>query len=128
MGPEGFQLSVTLSEVHLPRMWVENHPVKDSQVCSFAFSFFSHTRAMILFIFQPSGTLLQACMLVFYPDFDVNSSSASDEVVLLLDTSESMKGESLHMAQKISLQVLETLESNLRLNVILFGTGQFYPL
>uniref|UniRef100_A0A3Q3X3W0 Poly [ADP-ribose] polymerase n=1 Tax=Mola mola TaxID=94237 RepID=A0A3Q3X3W0_MOLML len=95
MGPEGFQLSVTLSEVHLPRMWVENHPDKDSQ----------------------------ACMLVFYPDFDVNSSSASDEVVLLLDTSESMKGESLHMAQKIALQVLETLESNLRLNVILFGTG-----
>uniref|UniRef100_A0A3Q4BV00 Poly [ADP-ribose] polymerase n=1 Tax=Mola mola TaxID=94237 RepID=A0A3Q4BV00_MOLML len=82
MGPEGFQLSVTLSEVHLPRMWVENHPDKDSQ----------------------------ACMLVFYPDFDVNSSSASDEVVLLLDTSESMKGESLHMAQKIALQVLETLE------------------
>ncbi|XP_071338341.1 protein mono-ADP-ribosyltransferase PARP4 isoform X2 [Trachinotus anak] len=94
MGAEGFQLSVTLSEVHLPRMWVEKHPDKDSQ----------------------------ACMLVFYPDFDINSSSASDEVVLLLDTSESMKGESLHMAQKIALQILKTLGHNLRLNVILFGT------
>ncbi|KAM9347781.1 protein mono-ADP-ribosyltransferase PARP4 [Symphorus nematophorus] len=94
MGAEGFQLSVTLSEVHLPRMWVEKHPDKDSQ----------------------------ACMLVFYPDFDVNSSSASDEVVLLLDTSESMKGESLCMAQKIALQVLKTLDHNVRLNVILFGT------
>ncbi|XP_022596628.1 poly [ADP-ribose] polymerase 4 [Seriola dumerili] len=94
MGAEGFQLSVALSEVHLPRMWVETHPDKDSQ----------------------------ACMLVFYPAFDINSSSASDEVVLLLDTSESMKGESLHMAQRIALQVLKTLGHNLRLNVILFGT------
>uniref|UniRef100_A0A671Z3J8 Poly [ADP-ribose] polymerase n=1 Tax=Sparus aurata TaxID=8175 RepID=A0A671Z3J8_SPAAU len=96
MGPDGFQLSVTLSEVHLPRMWVEKHPSNDSQ----------------------------ACMLVFYPDFDVNSSSASDEVVLLLDTSESMKGESLRMAQRIALQVLKTLDKKLRVNVILFGTGQ----
>ncbi|XP_047198567.1 protein mono-ADP-ribosyltransferase PARP4 isoform X2 [Hippoglossus stenolepis] len=94
MGPEGFQLSVTLSEVHLPRMWVEKHPDKDSQ----------------------------ACMLVFYPDFDVSSMSESDEVFLLLDTSESMKGESLRMAQRIALQVLRALGSNIRLNVVLFGT------
>ncbi|XP_067371717.1 protein mono-ADP-ribosyltransferase PARP4 isoform X1 [Channa argus] len=94
MGSEGFQLSVTLSEVHLPRMWVEKHPDKDSQ----------------------------ACMLVFYPDFDINCSSAYDEVVLLLDTSESMKGESLHTAQRIALQVLKSLNQNLRVNVILFGT------
>lgn len=67
-------------------------------------------------------------MLVFYPDFDVNSSSASDEVVLLLDTSESMKGESLRMAQRIALQVLKTLDKKLRVNVILFGTGQFLQL
>lgn len=51
MGPEGFQLSVTLSQQHLPRMWVENHPDKDSQVCFLAVSFFSHTCAMMLFIF-----------------------------------------------------------------------------
>uniref|UniRef100_A0A8C4ELY0 Poly [ADP-ribose] polymerase n=1 Tax=Dicentrarchus labrax TaxID=13489 RepID=A0A8C4ELY0_DICLA len=101
MGPEGFQLSITLSDVHLPRMWVEKHPDKDSQ----------------------------ACMLVFYPDFVASSSSASDEVVLLIDTSESMKGESLRMAQRIALQVLKTLDLNLRLNVIFFGTGQslFHP-
>ncbi|XP_060909550.1 protein mono-ADP-ribosyltransferase PARP4 isoform X2 [Labrus mixtus] len=94
MSPEGFHLLVTLSEVHLPRMWVEKHPDKDSQ----------------------------ACMLVFYPDFDVDSCSESDEVVLLIDTSESMKGESLRMAQKIALQALKHLDNKLRLNVILFGT------
>ncbi|XP_062257934.1 protein mono-ADP-ribosyltransferase PARP4 isoform X2 [Platichthys flesus] len=94
MGPEGFQLSVSLSEVHLPRMWVEEHPDKDSQ----------------------------ACMLVFYPDFDVSSISESDEVVLMLDTSESMNGESLRIAQRIALQVLRALGSNIRLNVVLFGS------
>lgn len=62
-------------------------------------------------------------MLVFYPDFDINPSSASDEVVLLLDTSESMRGETLSAARRIALQVLKTLDHNLRINVILFGTG-----
>nr|XP_040056782.1 protein mono-ADP-ribosyltransferase PARP4 isoform X2 [Gasterosteus aculeatus aculeatus] len=94
MGVDGFQLSITLSEVHLPRMWVEKHPDKDSQ----------------------------ACMLVFYPDFEVESSSAPDEVVLLVDSSESMKGEPLLAARRIALQVLKTLGSHLRVNVLFFGT------
>lgn len=66
-------------------------------------------------------------MLVFYPDFEVSSRSTSDEVILLLDTSESMKGESLLTAQRIALQVLKTLDHNLRVNIILFGTGWFPP-
>uniref|UniRef100_A0A673BE31 Poly [ADP-ribose] polymerase n=1 Tax=Sphaeramia orbicularis TaxID=375764 RepID=A0A673BE31_9TELE len=98
MGPEGFQLSITLSKVHLPRMWVEKHPDKDSQ----------------------------ACMLVFYPDFEVPSGSSSDEVVLLLDASESMRGESLSTARRIALQVLKILDHNLRVNVIFFGTGHLF--
>ncbi|KAM4558851.1 protein mono-ADP-ribosyltransferase PARP4 isoform 2-T2 [Odontesthes bonariensis] len=94
MDSDGFQLSVILSEVHLPRMWVEKHPDKESQ----------------------------ACMLVFYPDFEPGSGSGSDEVVLLLDTSESMRGESLGSAQRIALQVLRKLDNNLKVNVVLFGT------
>uniref|UniRef100_A0A667ZWZ0 Poly [ADP-ribose] polymerase n=1 Tax=Myripristis murdjan TaxID=586833 RepID=A0A667ZWZ0_9TELE len=94
MGPDGFQLSVALSDIHLPRMWVEKHPDKDSQ----------------------------ACMLVFYPHFDDTWSLASSEVVILLDTSESMRGESLQTARRIALQVLKTLDRNVRLNVILFGS------
>lgn len=66
-------------------------------------------------------------MLVFYPDFEVDSRSTSDEVILLLDTSESMKGESLLVAQRIALQVLKTLDHSLRVNIILFGTGSFLP-
>uniref|UniRef100_A0A3B3VWQ8 Poly [ADP-ribose] polymerase n=1 Tax=Poecilia latipinna TaxID=48699 RepID=A0A3B3VWQ8_9TELE len=95
MGSDGFQMSVTLSEVHLPRMWVEKHPDKDSQ----------------------------ACMLVFYPNFEFDSSSEGSEVVLLLDTSESMKGESLQLAQKIALQVLKNLKNDVKINIVLFGTG-----
>uniref|UniRef100_A0A087X8Z0 Poly [ADP-ribose] polymerase n=1 Tax=Poecilia formosa TaxID=48698 RepID=A0A087X8Z0_POEFO len=94
MGSDGFQMSVTLSEVHLPRMWVEKHPDKDSQ----------------------------ACMLVFYPNFEFDSSSEGSEVVLLLDTSESMKGESLQLAQKIALQVLKNLKNDVKINIVLFGT------
>uniref|UniRef100_A0A3Q3BIU5 Poly [ADP-ribose] polymerase n=1 Tax=Kryptolebias marmoratus TaxID=37003 RepID=A0A3Q3BIU5_KRYMA len=95
MGPDGFQLSISLSEVHLPRMWVEKHPDKESQ----------------------------ACMLVFYPDFELDSGSGADEVVLLLDTSESMRGgESLRLAQRIALQVLRKLPASTRINVVLFGT------
>lgn len=66
-------------------------------------------------------------MLVFYPDFDGNSDSADDEVVLLLDTSESMRGESLQTAQRVAFQVLKSLGHGLRVNVISFGTGQFCP-
>lgn len=64
-------------------------------------------------------------MLVFYPDFEVESSSAPDEVVLLVDSSESMKGEPLLAARRIALQVLKTLGSHLRVNVLFFGTGRF---
>ncbi|TWW80439.1 Poly [ADP-ribose] polymerase 4 [Takifugu flavidus] len=94
LGPEGFQLSVRLAEVHLPRMWVEKHPEKESQ----------------------------ACMLVFYPDFDISSGSpSSNEVVLLLDTSESM-GDVLQAVQEIALRVLKALHRDLKVNIILFGT------
>lgn len=64
-------------------------------------------------------------MLVFYPNFEVTSTSTSDEVVLLLDASESMRGESLSTAQRIALHILKTLDRNLRVNVIFFGTGEF---
>ncbi|KAM6969967.1 protein mono-ADP-ribosyltransferase PARP4 [Aplochiton taeniatus] len=96
MGSDGFELSFTLAKSHLPRMWVENHPNKDSQ----------------------------ACMLVFYPDFDVypDLDFSSSELILLLDTSESMMGEALQNARRVALQILKILDPSLRVNVISFGT------
>lgn len=62
-------------------------------------------------------------MLVFYPEFDAGPSSACEEVVIVLDTSESMKGEPLRLAQRIAMQVLQTLDASIRVNIVLFGTG-----
>ncbi|CAL8265978.1 unnamed protein product [Lota lota] len=95
VGADGFQLSITLSKLHLPRMWVENHPDKDSQ----------------------------ACMLVFYPDFPVGGGDlGGDEVVILLDASESMVGDGLVNARRIALEALKALPPSARVNVMFFGT------
>ncbi|KAJ8253455.1 hypothetical protein GJAV_G00213140 [Gymnothorax javanicus] len=100
LGSEGFQLSFTLSQVHMPRMWVENHPEKDSQ----------------------------ACMLVFYPDFESSARVApgkeggDTEVIILLDTSESMRGVALQDARRIAVQVLNTLDPAVRVNILSFGS------
>ena len=32
LGKYGFRLQVGLSQIHVPRMWVEKHPDRDSQV------------------------------------------------------------------------------------------------
>ncbi|XP_072542116.1 protein mono-ADP-ribosyltransferase PARP4 [Salminus brasiliensis] len=94
LSTDGFQLSFTLSQIHMPRMWVEKHPEKESE----------------------------ACMLVFYPDFESSGVSSVSDVVILLDTSESMRGEAMLNARRIALKVLNTLDSSLRVNIISFGT------
>ncbi|XP_051998661.1 protein mono-ADP-ribosyltransferase PARP4-like [Xyrauchen texanus] len=100
LGPEGLQVSFSLSKIHMPRMWVENHPEHDSQ----------------------------ACMLVFYPDFKSSGVSSSgdlcsvSDVVILLDSSESMRGDTMMNARRIALQVLNSLNRSLKINIISFGT------
>ncbi|KAI7809102.1 hypothetical protein IRJ41_025844, partial [Triplophysa rosa] len=96
LGPDGLQLTFSLSKIHMPRMWVENHPDKDSQ----------------------------ACMLVFYPDFTSSSedSSSVSDVVIVLDTSESMRGDAMLNARRIALQVLNSLDRSMKINIISFGT------
>ncbi|XP_076120229.1 protein mono-ADP-ribosyltransferase PARP4-like isoform X2 [Alosa pseudoharengus] len=108
LGSDGFHLYITLSEMHMPRMWVENHPDKDSQ----------------------------ACMLVFYPDFGALHGAGEEpssgpagpggrgvqEVLLLLDCSESMRGETLLNARHIALHLLSKLDKKLKINIVLFGT------
>ncbi|ROL52301.1 Poly [ADP-ribose] polymerase 4 [Anabarilius grahami] len=100
LGSEGLQVSFSLSNIHMPRMWVENHPDKDSQ----------------------------ACMLVFYPDFKSSgvsssgSSSSVSDVVILLDSSKSMQGDVMLNACRIALQVLKSLDRSLKINIISFST------
>uniref|UniRef100_A0AAR2M654 Poly [ADP-ribose] polymerase n=1 Tax=Pygocentrus nattereri TaxID=42514 RepID=A0AAR2M654_PYGNA len=97
LSTDGFRLSFTLSQIHMPRMWVEKHPEKESE----------------------------ACMLVFYPDFESSGVYASgvNDVIILLDTSESMRGEAVLNARRIAVKVLQSLDRSLRVNIISFGTG-----
>ncbi|XP_077071732.1 protein mono-ADP-ribosyltransferase PARP4 isoform X4 [Siphateles boraxobius] len=100
LGSEGLQVSFSLSNIHMPRMWVENHPDKYSQ----------------------------ACMLVFYPDFKSSGVSSSggpssvSDVVILLDSSNSMRGDAMLNARRIALQVLKSLDRSLKINIISFST------
>ncbi|CAH1800048.1 unnamed protein product [Owenia fusiformis] len=91
---EGFTLLIGLAEIHVPRMWVEEHPDKDSQ----------------------------ACMLTFYPEFEAVSDE-SYEIIFMLDVSNSMKGAALLDARKILLLTLQHLPQGSSFNVVLFGTG-----
>ncbi|XP_066269374.1 protein mono-ADP-ribosyltransferase PARP4-like [Branchiostoma lanceolatum] len=91
---DGFLLQVGLAEIHVPRMWAERHPDKDSQ----------------------------ACMLTFYPEFQAEFVKGH-EVILLLDGSNSMRGSPLEAAKKVALLCLNHLPKECSFNVVAFGTG-----
>ncbi|XP_074996075.1 protein mono-ADP-ribosyltransferase PARP4 isoform X2 [Calonectris borealis] len=93
----GFVLDIWISQVYLPRMWVEKHPNKMSE----------------------------ACMLVFQPEFETafEEEQLSSEIIILLDCSNSMAGSALHQAKQIALRVLELFCFRQRVNVVKFGTN-----
>ncbi|KAJ8026534.1 Poly [ADP-ribose] polymerase 4 [Holothuria leucospilota] len=98
---EGFHLSVKLHKIHQPHMWVEQNPNdKDSQ----------------------------ACMLTFYPEFEVPQLKKPD-VTVILDCSNSMKGESFEHAKKVCYMIASLMPKNYRFNLVKFGTNfkEFYP-
>ena len=97
---EGFQLLVSLAEIHVPRMWVEQNP-DDSED--------------------------QACMLTFFPEFEDSSDNETD-VILLIDSSNSTKSICDNM-KKAALLAISRLPENCRFNVISFGTNyvQLFP-
>ncbi|XP_062605824.1 uncharacterized protein LOC134267631 isoform X4 [Saccostrea cucullata] len=89
----GFQLMITLAEIHVPRMWVECHPERDQQ----------------------------ACMLAFYPEFEA-AIDPSPEVIFLLDLSNSMKGDPFRDARKVLLLALDNLPEKATFNIVAFGS------
>ncbi|XP_069058393.1 protein mono-ADP-ribosyltransferase PARP4 isoform X2 [Pleurodeles waltl] len=91
----GFRLKIQLSDIYLPRMWVEKHPDKESE----------------------------ACMLVFQPDFDTESEEPEfNEVIICLDCSNSMSSV-FQQAKKIALFALKMFSNDTSLNIIKFGTS-----
>ena len=97
---DGFQLLISLAEIHVPRMWIEQNP-NDSED--------------------------QACMLTFFPEFE-DSSANEAEVIVLLDSSNSMQSACENMKKAAILTILK-LPENCRFNVISFGTNyaQLFP-
>uniref|UniRef100_A0A8B8EL51 Poly [ADP-ribose] polymerase n=1 Tax=Crassostrea virginica TaxID=6565 RepID=A0A8B8EL51_CRAVI len=91
---EGFQLLIVLAEIHVPRMWVERHPEKDTL----------------------------ACMLAFYPEFEA-AIDLSPEVIFLVDLSNSMKGDSFYDSRKVLLLALGSLPEKSTFNIVLFGSS-----
>ncbi|KAJ6662349.1 hypothetical protein lerEdw1_012513 [Lerista edwardsae] len=91
----GFAMEILIGDVHLPRMWVEKHPDKESE----------------------------ACMLVFQPEFEaaLDPPSTSGETIICLDCSNSMAGSEIQHAKQIALCALG-LSYFTRLRVIKFGT------
>lgn len=85
-----------------------------------------HWSSVFLVFWSPGhASLFQACMLVFYPDFTSSSeaSSSVSDVVIVLDTSESMRGDAMINTRRIALQVLNSLDRSTKINIISFGTG-----
>uniref|UniRef100_A0A8C3W803 Poly [ADP-ribose] polymerase n=1 Tax=Catagonus wagneri TaxID=51154 RepID=A0A8C3W803_9CETA len=93
----GFSLHIGLIDAYLSRMWVEKHPEKESE----------------------------ACMLVFQPDLDTAPPEQAEqsEVIVCLDCSNSMEGETFLQAKQIALHALSLLGEQQKMNVIRFGTG-----
>ncbi|CAN0561872.1 unnamed protein product [Rangifer tarandus platyrhynchus] len=93
----GFSLLIGLVDVYLPRMWVEKHPEKESE----------------------------ACMLVFQPNLDITIPDEAErsEVIICLDCSNSMEGETFLQAKQIALHTLSCVGKEQKVNVVKFGTG-----
>ncbi|XP_066225211.1 protein mono-ADP-ribosyltransferase PARP4 [Saccopteryx leptura] len=93
----GFSLHIGLSDVYLPRMWVEKHPEKESE----------------------------ACMLVFHPDLSITLPDAAkeSEVIICLDCSNSMEGAAFLEAKQIALYALSLVGKKQKINIVKFGSG-----
>uniref|UniRef100_F6V7V1 VIT domain-containing protein n=4 Tax=Ciona intestinalis TaxID=7719 RepID=F6V7V1_CIOIN len=98
LGGGGFNFLVGLAEVHVPRMWVEE---------------------------DDDGVGGQACMLAFYPEFEVEPVT-NYRAIILIDMSQSMKGEGGKLetySKKISLMILKQLPKNCLVNIVKFGSS-----
>uniref|UniRef100_A0A8D0N411 Poly [ADP-ribose] polymerase n=1 Tax=Sus scrofa TaxID=9823 RepID=A0A8D0N411_PIG len=93
----GFSLRIGLLDACLSRMWVEKHPEKESE----------------------------ACMLVFQPDLGSipPEQAEQSEVVICLDCSNSMEGETFLEAQQVALHALSLVGEPRKVNIVRFGTG-----
>ena len=92
-----FVLQVTTANAHVPRMWVEKDPEDRSEVSTRP-SRVCHVQVTIFRRVVSS----QACMLTFYPELDFNEKT-DNVIIVAIDCSNSMKGETFVNAVKVCL-------------------------
>lgn len=65
-------------------------------------------------------------MLLFQPEFETAfEEQLSNEIIILIDCSNSMAGSALHHGKPIALHVLEIFFFRERMNTVKFGTDEF---
>jgi poly [ADP-ribose] polymerase len=105
-----FILSISLKSVHLPRMLNETYALSDE----------NNNQQII-------NDNSQACMLTFYPNFEVNNSSNDYvEVVFIIDVSNSMDGNHIQQAKQLAHLFLTNMKNddgNIYFNIVTFGSG-----
>ena len=80
----------------------------------------------ILKVFSPAHEDSQACMLTFYPKFDMET-SATDyvQVIFIIDVSNSIDGKHVQQAKRLPHLFFTSLkpeEANLYFNIVTFGS------
>jgi poly [ADP-ribose] polymerase len=98
-----FILSITLKNANLPRMLNETLSLNDDENDS------------------------QACMLTFYPRFELSTKSNEQiEIIFLIDVSNSMNGSHVQQAKQLAHLFLTNLtidNGNILFNIVTFGSG-----
>lgn len=107
-----FILSITLKSINLPRMLNETYALLDENNNASA----------------ATDELSQACMLTFYPKFDMaGTGHECAEVVFIIDVSNSMDGNHVQQAKQLAHLFLTSMKSDdgsVYFNIVTFGSGQ----
>ncbi|CAF0923046.1 unnamed protein product [Rotaria sordida] len=104
-----FILSITLKSVNLPRMLNETFVLSDTNTNN-----------------QLIDENSQACMLTFYPKFEmINNSNEYVEIIFIIDVSNSMDGKHIQQAKQLAhlfLTNMKTDDKNIFFNIVTFGS------
>ncbi|CAF2450560.1 unnamed protein product [Rotaria sp. Silwood2] len=103
-----FILSITLKSVNLPRMLNETYAPSDTNTNN-----------------QSIDENCQACMLTFYPKFEIaNNSNEYVEIIFIIDVSNSMDGKHVQQAKQLTHLFLTNMKTdrNIFFNIVTFGS------
>jgi len=124
---DGFAVRITLSDMHSPRMWIEDDPTNgDHRACMLALypALDSRPAANGASSAPASATAAGQRLTAVSPRRAavVAPGSSPVEIILLLDRSGSMKGQAFAFLQKAASLALKLLPPTATFNVVDFGS------